>query len=202
MIAPMSRSKRPERAEGAAPAGQVELGPRLRMIRERKGLSLADVARDTGISKSFLSLVETGSSDISFGRLHRLINYYAIHINDVMAAAPAEHDGLIRSGFEPHLRSPGEGIDVYLLAPDTEHRMLPLLSIFRPLAETTDREGHDGDEFIHVLEGTIEVHFTESDSVLLARGDSLYYAGRAVTGLRNPGNREARLFAVVSPPIF
>ena len=45
-----------------------ELGARLRQLRRSRGVSLADVAEGTGISSSFLSMVEKGKSDITISR--------------------------------------------------------------------------------------------------------------------------------------
>lgn len=184
--------------------GAPQLGPKLRALRAERGLSLATVARDTGISSSFLSLVENGTSDISFGRLHRLVDYYGVHITDLLDEPkdPVDVEGQIRAGSEPHLRSAGEGIDLYLLARDTERRMLPLLSVLAPGAATTDWEGHDGEEFVHVLQGSVEIRLKGRQPVVLRKGDSLYYGGRDPEAMRNPTSREARLFVVISPPIL
>jgi transcriptional regulator with XRE-family HTH domain len=49
-------------------ANKTQLGGALRELRKEKGSSLVQVADATGISKSFLSLVESGRSDITIGR--------------------------------------------------------------------------------------------------------------------------------------
>ena len=193
--APVSLQPRPE---GHAPP----LGARLRKIRQERGVSLATAAAESGLSRSFLSLVERDESDISFGRLHRLINHYGIHIADLVPTEAAEVEGLVPAGSESLLRSPAEGIELHLLAPDTERAMLPGLAIFAPGAQTTDWEGHDGEGFAHVIEGAVEVSFHERDPVTLERGDSLYYGGREPCAMRNAARRETRLFFATCPPIF
>jgi DNA-binding Xre family transcriptional regulator len=52
----------------------------LRRLRAERGLSQSDLARVTGISSSFLSLVEQGRSDITIGRLLRLAEFYDLEI--------------------------------------------------------------------------------------------------------------------------
>jgi transcriptional regulator with XRE-family HTH domain len=54
---------------------QAFVGAQLRALRGARRLSLGDVAKGTGISASFLSLVENGRSDITIGRLTRLVDY-------------------------------------------------------------------------------------------------------------------------------
>jgi transcriptional regulator with XRE-family HTH domain len=46
-----------------------ELGARLKALRKRRGLSLRDLAAQSGLSQSFLGAVERGRSDIAVGRL-------------------------------------------------------------------------------------------------------------------------------------
>jgi transcriptional regulator with XRE-family HTH domain len=195
----MTKSSNPgSRSEEGSPT----LGARLRAVREAHGVSLAKAAEDTGVSRSFLSLVERGESDISFGRLHRLINYYGIHIGDLVPTGRAEVEGYVAAGTETLLHSPSEGIELHLLAPDTEHSIAPFICIFAAGAHTTDWEGHDGEEFVHVAEGSIEVSFYEREPLTMRRGDSLMYGGREVCGMRNPTKRETRIYVTVCPPIF
>ncbi len=184
-----------------AASEEILVGPRLRTIREARGLSLANVAAATGVSRSFLSLVETGESDIAFGRLHKLVNYYGIHLSDLVPAPPQDVQGLVRAGFERHLYSRGEGIELRLLAPDTEREIMPLLSILAPGAETSEWEGHDGEEFMHVIEGSVEMSLNGNEPVTLREGDSLHYRGRDGDAIRNPTGHVARLFVVIRPPL-
>ena len=57
---------------------QPNLGTKLRALRSDRGNSIAEVSDATGISASFLSLVENGRSDIAIGRLMRLIDFYGV----------------------------------------------------------------------------------------------------------------------------
>jgi transcriptional regulator with XRE-family HTH domain len=189
------------RAKRSAEADEVLVGPRLRAVREARGLSLADVATATGVSRSFLSMVENGESDIAFGRLHRLVNYYGIRFSDLVPPPAEDVPGLVRAGSERRLHSREEGIELHLLAPDTEREIMPLLSILAPGAATTEWEGHDGEEFIHVIEGSVEVSLKGRAPVTLEKGDSLHSHGREGQAIRNPTGREARLFVVIWPPL-
>jgi transcriptional regulator with XRE-family HTH domain len=78
-----------EPPNGAATALRVTLyrhtalGRRLRQIRTERRLSLAELARGTGICASYPSLIETGKSDVMFSRLTR-IGFYGIRIADLL----------------------------------------------------------------------------------------------------------------------
>ncbi len=64
--------------------GGSELGTRLRQLRKSRGVSLAEVAEGTGISASFLSMVEKGKSDITVSRLMRLVHWFGVSIADLV----------------------------------------------------------------------------------------------------------------------
>src|SRR5262250_1148636 len=55
-------------------------GLRFRRLRQRRGLSLAQVARATGVSVGFLSALERGQMSASIGTLRRIARYYRTNI--------------------------------------------------------------------------------------------------------------------------
>ncbi len=68
--------------------GQAHLGERLRELRLERGLSLTAVAEATGLSASSLSVTENGKSDITFGRLVRLIDFYGVTLSELLPEPP------------------------------------------------------------------------------------------------------------------
>ena len=77
------RSRLPRMSVSSA----AHLGGALRALRLQRRASLVEVASATGISKSFLSLVENDRSDITIGRLLRLVNYYGADMADLFPQA-------------------------------------------------------------------------------------------------------------------
>lgn len=61
-----------------------QLAASLKELRIRQGHSIAEVAKATDMSKSFVSLVESGRSDITIGRLLRLVTFYGAKIDDLL----------------------------------------------------------------------------------------------------------------------
>jgi transcriptional regulator with XRE-family HTH domain len=178
---------------------ESHVGDRLRSLRQERGLSLAEVAEGTGISTSFLSLVETGRSDITLGRLMLLVKFFDTSVEELLPEAPSFDTGLVRQDDRRHVTSPAEGMDVFLLSPDTERTMMPLIVLFAPQSGHLERAIHDGEEFLHVLEGALEVTVDE-ERTELGEGDSFYFAADRPHLLRNTSDGTTRIFAVVSPP--
>jgi transcriptional regulator with XRE-family HTH domain len=175
------------------------VGERLRELRQERGLSLAEVAEGTGISTSFLSVLETGRSDITLGRLMKLVKFFGTSVEELLPEAPSVDACLVRPLERRHVPSPAEGMDVYLLSPDTGRTMMPLLVDFAPDAGLAEYASHEGEEFIHVREGALQVT-VNGEAVTLEAGDSFYFSATNPHALRNVYDGTTRIFAVVSPP--
>lgn len=178
---------------------ESHVGERLRALRQERGLSLAELADATGISTSFLSLVETGRSDITLGRLMLLVKFFDTSVEELLPDSPSLDASLVRAVERRHVPSPAEGMDVYLLSPDTNRTMMPLIVLFEPEAGLAEYASHDGEEFLHVIEGALEVT-VDGEGVTLEAGDSFYFVAEHPHTLRNVFDGTTRIFAVVSPP--
>jgi XRE family transcriptional regulator, regulator of sulfur utilization len=186
-------------ATGGAPP---TLADGLRAVRRGRGLSLANVAAATGISASFLSLVEKGKSDITIGRLVRLVDFYGISINDLLPGTSGpSFPEVVRTPERRLVHSPAEGIDVFLLSGDTRRTMMPMLLEFEPGAHLAEYGRHEGEEWVHVLDGTLSLELKGAEAQLLEAGDSGYYPADRPHMFRNASDSERlRLICVDSPP--
>jgi quercetin dioxygenase-like cupin family protein len=182
-------------------AGLVQpgLGRALRQLRRERGLALADVAVATDLSSSFLSVVEKGRSDIAIGRLMRIMRFYGVRIADLLGEPSPRTEVVVRDGEGHHIRSES-GVELYLLAPDTDREMMPVLSTFEPHARLTNLEAHDGETFIHVLAGTLLLELEGQQPLVLHEGDSAYYKPNPAPKLTNLGERPLRVLGTVTPP--
>ena len=179
---------------------QPQLGQRLREIRDARGLSLAEVSRETGISRSFLSLVENGQNEITIGRLVRLVGFYGVHVSDFFARLVKEPEYVVRREDRREIPSPKEHITFYMLAPDGERTMMPLIGEFAPGGGLAEKGRHPGEEFVHVLEGELVVQLEGEEPIVLHAGDTAWYSGQQGHRLRNATDRPTRIIAVISPP--
>lgn len=185
-------------------SGPPSVAAGLRSLRVAKGLSLKDVAQATDISTSFLSLVENGKSDITIGRLVRLVNFYGVPLTDLVPATPHDSEPEITRVAERTLishSSPAEGIDVYLLTPDTDRTMMPMELEFDPGAELAEFGRHQGEEWVYVMEGRLRLLLDGAEPRCLEKGDSAYYpADRPHLFTNDDPKKPLRLICVNSPP--
>jgi transcriptional regulator with XRE-family HTH domain len=180
----------------------TNLGDALRELRRRRGATLAEVAQATEISRSFLSLVENGRSDITIGRLLRLVSFYGAQIADLLPQAESHDPIVVRQAEQREVESPAEGIRIFLLAPDKERTMSPSLGVIVPTGASAERASHTGEEFLHVIEGAITLEFEDVEPLLLKEGDSAYFRAERPHSYRNAGGTVARFISVATPPTF
>jgi transcriptional regulator with XRE-family HTH domain len=178
------------------------VGAALRQVRKARGLSLHDVAEATGISASFLSLVEKDRSDITIGRLVRLIDFYGISITDLLPfAAQSEYPEVMRPKERRVVQSASEGIDIYLLTADTKRQMMPLQVEFAPGARLAEPGRHAGEEWLLVLVGELRLELEGAEPKLLRRGDTAYYPAERPHLLSNASaTKPLRVLCVDTPP--
>ena len=179
---------------------KTDFGRALRDLRRDRKLSLRDVSDATGISSSFLSLVENGKSDITIGRLMTLARFFDVHVSDLLPPGTGRDPIVIRADERRHIGSPSEGIDLYLLGPDSERRFLPILVQFEPDSDIAEFVEHEGEEYIYVLEGRVSLEVEGHEPVVLERGDGAYYGADRPHLFRSADGRRAIVFGVVAPP--
>ena len=179
------------------------VGRKLRRLRKDRDITLAQTAEGTGLSPSFLSCLERGQVYASMSTLQKLSVFYKSSLLSLFEASTpgsAKASKLIRSNQRKKI-SNEPGIDIELLA--AANGVMEVL-IFR-LAPGTSSDGsyyHEGEEFIFMLGGVCEFWLDEVEHYLLREGDCLYFSSMQNHRWSNPGQREAVLFWVNTPPTF
>jgi DNA-binding transcriptional MerR regulator/quercetin dioxygenase-like cupin family protein len=174
-------------------------GSRFRRLRQRRGLSLAQVARSTGVSVGFLSALERGQMSASIGTLRRIARYYRTNILSFFE--PAEHNSrLVRPG-ERKILETSKGVRMELLAWGNT-AMEPHLFRVKPGGNSGESYTHEGEEFLHILRGEFEIWLNHNEHYLLEPGDSLYFESSTPHRWKNPGKSESWLLWINTPPTF
>jgi DNA-binding transcriptional MerR regulator len=184
----------------AAPADAPQVpGQRFRRLRMRRGLSLAQVARATGVSVGFLSALERGQVRSSISTLRRIARFYKTNLLSLF-----ETEGESQRHVRPSQRKILEtspGVRMELLAWGNT-AMEPHLFRIKPGGGSGESYSHEGEEFLHVLRGQFEICLHPGARYLLKPGDSLYFESSTPHRWKNPGRSEAWILWVNTPPTF
>src|SRR5689334_576037 len=84
------------------------LGPRLKSIRKERSLSLDDLAKLSGVSKSMLSQIERGVANPTFATLWSLTTALQLELPELIGLqSDVSRPGidLVASGFTPEIRT-------------------------------------------------------------------------------------------------
>jgi transcriptional regulator with XRE-family HTH domain len=183
----------------------LKLGSKIRELRLKKNYTLQDVTAKTGLSKPFLSQIENDHvvpPVATLLKLARAFNVSLAHFfQDEVGSdkiAITRHNERIRVEKRPHHRK-GEVNYVYetLETKKTNKQMEPFLVEF-PVQDISEMVfmNHDGEEFLHVLEGTLEFRSVSRVEVLES-GDSIYFESDLSHSFRCLGEKAARAIVVV-----
>jgi transcriptional regulator with XRE-family HTH domain len=164
------------------PPSHPTLGDVIRRLRSRRGWTLREMSDRTDIPVSTLSKVEHDRLTLSYDKLVQLSQKLEIPIADLFTeAAPSAGSSVTgrRSigRIADAVRVETPNYDYYYLCTELrQKRMVPILTRIRAksLEEFGDLVSHSGEEYIHVLEGTIVVHTEFYDPVTLNTGEAIY----------------------------
>lgn len=178
------------------------IGPVVRELRERRGWTLRELARRSGLSVSLISEVERDLVNPSVASLNRLARALGVRIGDLLNEPPSS--GRLVTASERRVIRYGDENPYWdeLLSPSLSGRLLILRSTILPGADSGGTYAHEADEeCVVLLEGSLEIT-VQAEVYQLAEGDALTFPSRLPHGWRNVGDRPAVALWAITPPIF
>jgi transcriptional regulator with XRE-family HTH domain len=180
----------------------LDLGMRIRALRERSGLSLRAVAHRAGVSESFVSQVERGVANPSVASLRSLAEALGESVASFFdGSEPVGR--LVRVRDRRRLVHPRRHWEDMLLTPRSSRKLQVILSTVEPGAGSgTEPYSHDSDEeFVLVVTGRLEF-WVDDERFDMREGDALLFESRRPHRNRNPGPGRAEVLWVTTPPSY
>jgi len=173
-------------AEQAASGGHSTLGKLVGLVRKRHGWTLREMSEKVGIPLSTLAKVESDKLSLTYDKLQQFTSRLGLTMTEFLSVADIPRPSgtpqvltarrsLTASGNSIQVSTPNYDYE-YLCADLREKRMVPILTRIRAhdIVEFGELVRHKGEEFVYVLEGTIEVHSQFYTSVTLTAGQGVY----------------------------
>lgn len=181
------------------------IGGKLRQLRKRKGLTLGDVEKVSGISKSMLSQIERARVNPTFATLWNLTRSLDIGIGELLDEVSAAANSIKK--FEhlevhstPIIKSADGLVQTRILNPQRYPLAVEWYEVIVQPGGTFRANAHGNGEWEHITAatGTVVVEIGDDD-VVLQTGETVRYAADQPHGVRNEGAGEVKLFLVVIP---
>ncbi|UCE34847.1 MAG: cupin domain-containing protein [Deltaproteobacteria bacterium] len=173
------------------------LGERLKDIRVEKGIGLDFLANETGFSTEYLTLVEKGSIMPPVATILRISRALEIDSGILLREEREEADKTKVEGF----RKRTEDYSYQTLTPEALHKHLKAFRVF--IDPVSEHKGvayqHEGEEFIYVLKGSVEVMVGDNRNILNP-SESLHFNSSIMHKLKNLSTERAEMLVVLYTP--
>lgn len=194
----MSTINRPAHAE------PPRVGETLAALRQDRALSLDELSRQAGVSKSMLSQIERNQANPTVAVVWRLANALGVPMAELLGGAdkPAQPAiATVPSHATPSLRSPDGHCELRILGPIELAGEFEWYELTVQPGGALESEPHEpgSREHLSVLSGVLEVQSAEATTRLKA-GETARYAVDQPHAIRNPGKSAAQALLVVVHP--
>lgn len=173
----------------ASPAAGLRIGARLRARRLERGLTIAEVAEQAGLTAGFISQLERDLTSASLSSLYRICSVLEIRVGTLVDDVPA---GRLIRREEQTRRSLAMGNAEHLLLSSRDERRFHVTESHIPPGGSAGDEPYTlpaDVELVYVLRGSLELRVGDETHVL-EEGDTLTYAPREPHTWRNASEAE------------
>ncbi|MBI3907535.1 MAG: cupin domain-containing protein [Pseudomonas fluorescens] len=197
----------PASAAPAKQSGATEphfLGTRIRGLRKRRGMTLAALAEMSELTAGYISQLERNLAYPSIPALFNIARSLGVTIQWFFASeantAPEDSGYVVRkhSRMSVHYE---DGIVDQLLTPQPNRQLEMLHSRFPPGTYIQQSYSHEGEEAGYMLSGSFELWVGERH-FLINEGDSFSFSSQEPHRYGNPGEVDAVVIWVITPPTF
>jgi transcriptional regulator with XRE-family HTH domain len=164
----------------------LRVSERLRELRSERGLTLSELAEQTGISAPHLSRLEKGERQPSIGALLQLARVYGVSVSQLVEDREEGDLHVVRAGDAPvH-----HGQDGRYTILSGAGAAISVVQVELVAGKPTKFAHHVGEEWLHVLSGVVEL-IVDDRKELLETGDSVHFDSSRPHRLAAAGRRVA-----------
>ena len=177
----------------------MELGAKLKDMRQQKNLTQEELADRCELTKGYISQLENELTSPSIATLIDLLNALGGNLSDFFRE---DEDRKIVFPEEEYIEKQSEGMLFRWLIPNAQKNMMePVLVELEAGASTSVDFPHEGEEFGYVLEGRIAV-VSSGKQHAAKKGESFYFTADKEHFILNKGKGKARFLWISTPPNF
>ena len=179
-------------------AVSINVGDRLRELREARNISMRALATKSGLSANALSMIERGKASPSVSTLYKLAEALGVSITSFFGSDAQRKQVVFLKADSRARMAFTRGVFEGLGGEQFVGRVEPFMLTLENSANSGPRTmSHTGHEFVFCLRGELEYQ-VERQMYHLASGDSLLFAAHLKHKWRNPGKTVATAIIIIS----
>ncbi|WBW95179.1 helix-turn-helix domain-containing protein [Oceanirhabdus sp. W0125-5] len=180
-----------------------DIGNKIKVLRQSKGMTLKDLSEQVGLSIGFFSQLERGLTSVAIDCLSKIAEVLGVELAYFFSSPKSKKDMVIKSYEQEVSQIINSNIIYYNLSTRLESsNMLPKLVQVLPHEgrEEIEEYRHEGEEFIYVLEGILTLYLDHQKHILYP-GDSVHFDSMLEHNWVNNTSMTTK-FLVVNTPNF
>jgi DNA-binding transcriptional MerR regulator/quercetin dioxygenase-like cupin family protein len=192
----------PLRTHGVSEAAALQtIGRRLRDLRIRKGLSLRELAARTGLSSSYISSIERSLSSPSVASMSKIAAELDTNVPALLGDSGRipVNSPVVRANARRVMTA--EGVQIEDLSTPAGN-LEPLLMTVRYGAGSEGSYCHEGEEFLYMMSGSLEITLGGTEHHVLHAGDSMTFDSMRPHQWHNPDREDAVILWINTPRTF
>ncbi len=180
--------------------GKAEIGERIKRYRLEKKLTLKEIEALSGVSATHISEIERGKSSPTVGALARIAKAMGSEAAYFVEAEELPQVSLVPGDDRRRFRFVEPPVVIESLSGNVPHsRMSVMLMTWeRGAVATGEVNRHEGEEFINVRNGILEV-YVDDERHILKEGDSLHYHASSPHRIENIGDAACEALVITVP---
>ena len=179
---------------------EMNIGRKLRSLRQKNNLTQKELADRCELSKGFISQLESNQTSPSLSTLEDILTTLGSSFHEFFS--DEQDDNPVCRKEDVFIKAHDDGVTIHWLIPNAQKKDIePIMVTLEPGAMTEIDLPHMGEEFGHVLAGTVTLVLGEK-SYRVRKGDSFSYKPSVQHYLQNRGKTQATVIWVCTPPNF
>lgn len=176
---------------------QNKIAQNVKDLRGKKGLTLDEAAKLTGVSRSMLAQIEKGDVNPTISVLWKIANGFKVSFSSLTENKTRQSEVIRFSDIKP-LTDLGDGYTNYPIFPFQEDRLFETYRIEIDADGSLEANAHlpGTEEYITVFSGKVEIT-TDTEAFLLDTGDSIHFKADVPHSYRNVGSDTVNLSMII-----
>jgi transcriptional regulator with XRE-family HTH domain len=185
-----------------------EIGAKIKELRKSREMTLESLAKESNISLDLMENIEKGKIVPSLTPLTKIARSLGVRLGTFLDDAPQTGPIIVKKGKSDRVmyfsgeenQTDVSALEFYSLgAGKNDRNMEPFIIDVHTNEGEFVLSSHEGEEFIYVLEGEIEVKYGK-DNYIISKGDSIYYDSIVPHHLHSHNGKMSKILAIVYTP--